>query len=55
MIETQDSINNWQRRVSIDTVKQNARQLGKLASGNAVVVFNTVLKQAMNYKNMIEA
>ncbi|CDW79776.1 tho complex subunit 2-like [Stylonychia lemnae] len=55
MVEVQEGIRQWQKRLSIETVKLNARQLAKLASGNALIVMNTVLSYAKNYRNMIEA
>lgn len=55
MIETQKEINNWQRRLSIDTVKQNSKQLAKMTSSHPLIVFNTMINNAKSYSNMIEA
>eukprot|EP00347_Sterkiella_histriomuscorum_P008986 403342964 len=54
-VQIQDSIKQWLKRLSIDTVKQNSRQLAKLASGNALIVANSMLMQAKSYSNMIES
>ncbi len=55
MIDIHDEMRSWNRRLSIETVKQNARQLAKLASGNALIVLDSMMTNAKSYRNMIEA
>lgn len=55
MIQIYEDTRSWSRRLSIDTVKQNSRQLAKLSSGNALIVFDTLITNAKSYRNMIEA
>jgi hypothetical protein len=41
-----------QRRFTIENVKQSTRQLAKLTSGgNALIVFDSLMKQAKEYDN----
>lgn len=47
-------MHKWLRRCSTENVKQSTRQVAKLASGNALVLFDIVVKQAKEYDNMIE-
>ena len=43
------------RRVSTETAKPNARALAKYATGNGLIIFDTMMGSAKQYDNMIEA
>lgn len=55
MVQVYEETGFWSRRLSAETVKQNSRQLAKLACGNALIVFDTIVTNAKSYRNMIEA
>lgn len=55
MILSYNESKYWFRRLSQDTVKTNIRELSKLASGNALVIFDTIVTSAKSYNNSIEA
>jgi hypothetical protein len=55
MIETQTQVSKWQRRFSTENVRQSTRQVSKLASGNSLIVFDIIIKQAKQYDNQIES
>ena len=55
MIETQTQVSKWQRRFSTENVRQSTRHVSKLASGNSLIVFDIILKQAKQYDNQIES
>lgn len=55
MIDTHTQVLKWFRRFSNEKVKEGMRQVAKLASGaNSLILFETMLKQAKDYENMIE-
>mmetsp|Transcript_20079 Transcript_20079/g.14800 ORF Transcript_20079/g.14800 Transcript_20079/m.14800 type:complete len:94 (-) Transcript_20079:2345-2626(-) len=55
MICVYQETNAWSKRLSVETVQQSSRQLAKLASGNAVVVFHQLVNYAKEFSNMIQA
>ena len=55
MIDTYHQALRWFRRFSNDKVKEGTRQVAKLTTGgNALVLFDIMMKQAKEYENMIE-
>lgn len=55
MIETYLQALRWFRRFSNEKVKEGTRQVAKLTTGgNAVILFDVMVKQAKEYENMIE-
>jgi hypothetical protein len=55
LIQVYRETSSWSKRLSVDTVKLNSRQLAKYSSGNALIVFDTIITNAKSYRNMIEA
>lgn len=56
MISICEEMKAWSRRLSIESVKQNAKQLSKFIGGaNALIVFDNMVTNAKSYRNMIEA
>lgn len=45
----------WASRLNTDQMKQMSKQLSKIASGNALIVFELIVNNAKSYDNMIEA
>jgi hypothetical protein len=50
MIEIYEEGRNWIKRLSTEQ-KKNARSLSKLASGNALIVFDILITNSKNYDN----
>lgn len=55
LVQVYEETRYWSRRLSIDTVKANSRQLAKFGSGNPLIIFDLIMTNARSYKNMIEA
>jgi hypothetical protein len=55
MIDTQINVQKWLRRCSLENIKNSIKQVPKFAFGNSLILFDTMLKQAKQYDNMIEA
>lgn len=45
----------WASRLNTDQMKQMSKQLSKIASGNALIVFELIVSNAKSYDNMIDA
>jgi hypothetical protein len=45
----------WASRLNTDQMKQMSKQLSKIATGNALIVFELIVCNAKSYDNMIDA
>jgi hypothetical protein len=45
---------NWASRLNSDQLRQMSKQLCKIASGNALIMFELIVSNAKSYDNMIE-